>query len=123
MRNLLRGLCVLGAATVLLTAFLLVFAFTELSSVHGGTLAAYAALFGGMLVAAIGIVLGQVLIFRNLLHREQERSDEILLRKIVTEADLLEVLIGELKEVLIGELKVISARITQVRQSVDDMKS
>ncbi len=121
MRNLLRGLCVLGGATVLFTAFFLVVVFRELSSDHLGMAAAFAALFGGMLVAVIGIVLAQLLVFRSLLRMEQERErrEGALSRKFKTELER----VVKSNEQLIGGLQVISERITQTRQSVDDLKS
>ena len=111
MRNLLRGLWVLGGATVLFAVFFLVVAFRELSSDHLGVAAAFAALFCGMLVAAIGIVLAQLLVFRS-----RKQHEEALFRNVAKSNE-------QLREQLMGELQVISERITQTRQSVDDLRS
>ena len=138
MQNLRRGMLILGGTLLLVAAFIL----SLLCAVFGrsnwqGSSDLYLFLCV-TLVVFIGFVLAQFFAFRGLLRLEVERlrREEVLshqmkaaeraVEKLVDPIDRLseeQKRLSEEQKRLSGEQRVISERITQIRQAVEDLKA
>jgi len=117
MRYLKWGTFVLAGTLLLITAFIfgLVCATFDKSNWH------IFSLLGVTLVLFIGFISAQLFAFRGLLSLEVARRQRE--KGLAHQIKATEHAVDSLKNSLVGEQKVVSERIAQIRQSLEDLKA